>query len=530
MPSKEVYESTDQAVYTTSGGNPYPEPYEVQRVGRNGPLLLQDYHHIDLLQHFHRERIPERVVHAKGAGALGYLEITHDISHISAAKIFKKVGHQSPVVARFSTVGGQSGSPDTARDPRGFSVKIKTEEGIWDWVFNNTPVFFIRDPAKFPHFIHTQKKDPQTNLSHGDDPDMFWDYLSQNPESIHQVMILFGDRGVPDGYRGMNGYSGHTFKFVNESGDFKYVQIHCLADQRRGAFLTQEEAVKKAGESPDYATKDLFQAIERGEYPSWTCYFQEMSAAQAEKFRYNILDLTKVWPHKEFPLKPFAKLVLNQNPINYHAQVEQSAFSPAHLPPGVEPSADPVLQSRLFSYNDAHLYRLGTNYTQLPVNRSLNPVANFQRDGFMALDDNQGNRPNYKSTIKPIQYARRPYNFPGDHEVFVGQAVADLSEVTELDFEPPRALWTNVFDDSAKERFVNNVSGHLGNVSLDRIKAAQVAIFLAVDQDLGQRIAKGIGLKNLPSPYKPLPASSANRFAPNLKSSGQQAFGNLAKN
>ncbi|KAG0152283.1 hypothetical protein CROQUDRAFT_649651 [Cronartium quercuum f. sp. fusiforme G11] len=526
MPAKDVYNTTDEAVYTTSGGNPYPEPYEVQRVGRNGPLLIQDYHHIDLLQHFHRERIPERVVHAKGAGALGYLEITHDITDVCSAAIFRTVGKKAPVVARFSTVGGESGSPDSARDPRGFSVKIKTEEGIWDWVFNNTPVFFLRDPAKFPHFIHTQKRDPQSHLAHGDDPDMFWDYLSQNPEAIHQVMILFGDRGVPDGYRGMNGYSGHTFKFVNKDGSFKYVQIHCKADQRKGAFLTQEESVKKAGESPDHSTRDLFEAIERGEHPSWTCYIQEMSPEQAESFRYNICDLTKVWPHKEFPLRPFGKLVLDQNPINYHAQVEQAAFSPAHMPPGVEPSADPVLQSRLFSYNDAHLYRLGTNYTQLPVNRPINEVANFQRDGLMAFDINQGSRPNYKSTIKPLKYSKRPYTT--EHEVFVGHALADLSEVTELDFEPARALWSKVFDDGAKERFVKNVGGHLGNVSVERIKADQVAIFLAVDEELGKRVAKEIGLKQVPEAYKPLPASSAYRFVPNLKTSGKQVFGNQA--
>lgn len=232
-------------------------------------------------------------MHAKGSGAKGKLEITQDLTDICCADIFSKVGNSAPVVVRFSTVGGESGSPDTARDPRGFSVKIKTQEGNWDWVFNNTPVFFLRDPAKFPHFIHTQKRDPQTHLGHGDDPDMFWDYLSQNPEAIHQVMILFGDRGVPDGYRGTNGYSGHTLKFVNAQGNFVYVQIHLLADQKRGDFLTQAQAVEKAGTAPDYATRDLFEAIERGDYPSWTCYVQTMKPEEAEKFRYNIADLTK---------------------------------------------------------------------------------------------------------------------------------------------------------------------------------------------------------------------------------------------
>jgi len=458
-----------------------------------------------LLAHFDRERIPERVVHAKGAGAHGYFEVTHDISDLSCAAVFNKVGNKARATVRFSTVGGESGSADTARDPRGFAIKLRTDEGNWDWVFNNTPVFFLRDPAKFPHFIHTQKRDPQTHLK---DPDAFWDYLSQNPESIHQVMILFSDRGVPNGYHHQHGYSGHTFKFVNANGDFHYVQIHLRAD---GGFkyLTQEEAVKVAGENPDYGIQALFEAIQSGQKPSWTVYVQTMTAEQAEKFRWNILDLTKIWPHKEFPLRPVGKFVLDSNPENYFAEIEQIAFSPSHLVPGVEPSADPVLQSRLFSYPDTHRHRLGVNYQQLPVNAPICPVANFQRDG-PATFISQGARPNYQSSISPLTYKKKSYA-GAKHEKYLGHAQAELSEVTELDFEQPRALWTKVFDDGARERFVNNVAGHLGGAKSKEVIARQLSVFAAVDQSLSDRIAKAIKAPTV-KPLKCKTAAEAIKF------------------
>ena len=276
-----------------------------------------------------------------------------------------------------------------------------------------------------PQFIHTQKRDPQTHLK---DADMFWDYLSQNPESVHQVMILFSDRGTPDGFHRMHGYSGHTFKWVNEAGDFHYVQVHVRADKGFKT-LDNEQAGELAGSNPDYGQQELFETIERGEFPSWTVYVQTMTPAQAEAFRYNVLDLTKVWPHSEFPLRPIGKIELNKNVDNYFAEIEQAAFSPSHLVPGIEPSADPVLQSRLFSYPDTHRHRLGTNYQQLPVNAPLVPIANFQRDGFMALH-NQGARPNYQSSIAPLTYKKKAYA-GAKHEAFLGYAQADLSEMTE---------------------------------------------------------------------------------------------------
>lgn len=351
---------------------------------------------------------------------------------------------------------------------------------------------------------------------------MFWDYLSQNPESIHQVMILFSDRGTPDGYHQQHGYSGHTYKLVKDDGSFVYTQIHVRAD---GGFktLTNEQAGKLAGENPDYGTQSLFESIEAGKFPSWTVYIQTMTPEQAEQFRYNILDLTKVWPHGQFPLRPIGKLVLNENVQNYFAEIEQAAFSPSHTIPYFEPTADPVLQSRLFSYPDTHRHRLGVNYQQLPVNAPVVPVANFQRDGLMAFN-NQGARPNYQSSIAPLTYngqkgsidgGKRDYERLAKHETWIGGAFRDLSEINELDFEQPRVLWTKVFDDTAKEHYVDNVAGHLGNVKSAEIKKRQLAVFAAVDQGLSDRIAKAIGVPSV-RPLQSKPASEAIRFKPNI--------------
>ncbi|KIM54700.1 hypothetical protein SCLCIDRAFT_1221716 [Scleroderma citrinum Foug A] len=520
MSSQQVSNAENGAVYTTSTGAPVAEPYAAQRVGSLGPLLLQDFHHLDLLAHFDRERIPERVVHAKGAGAHGYFETTYDLSDITSCKLFTSVGKKVRATVRFSTVGGESGSADTARDPRGFAIKLKTEDGILDWVFNNTPVFFIRDPAKFPHFIHTQKRNPQTHLK---DPDMFWDYLSQNPESAHQVMILFSDRGTPDGYHNMHGYSSHTFKLVKDDGSFVYAQIHVRVD---GGFKTLDSATatRLSGEQPDYGTQSLFETIEAGKFPSWTVYVQTMTPEQAEEFRYNVLDLTKVWSHKDYPLRPVGKLVLNENPQNYFAEIEQAAFSPSHTIPYFEPSADPVLQSRLFSYSDTHRHRLGVNYNQLPVNAPLVPVVNFQRDGFMAFN-NQGSRPNYQSSIAPLTYIRNKATLTGNagsdneriakHETWVGGAFLDLSEVTELDFEQPRALYQKVMGDVDRDHLVSNIASSLGGVKNAEIKARSLAYFACVDQSLSDRIAAAIGCATV-KPLQVKPASEAVPFRARL--------------
>ncbi|KAK8869468.1 hypothetical protein IAR55_000032 [Kwoniella newhampshirensis] len=486
---------SQDTIYTTSNGMPIAHPYMTQRAGRDGPLLLQDFHLIDLLSHFDRERIPERVVHAKGSGAHGVWECTDDLEDLCMADMFKK-GSKCPLTIRFSTVGRETGSSDLARDPRGFSVKFKTAEGTWDFVANNTPAFFIRDPAKFPHFIHTQKRHPSTHLSGDDDSTMFWDYLSQNPESIHQVMILMGDRGIPAGYRHMHGYYGHTLKIVNRKGEWMYAQFHLISDQGIKTFTADEAAA----ESNDYSQKDLYQAIEKGDFPSWTMKVQTMTEKEAEeaweKKKINVFDLTHVWPHSEYPLREIGKVTLNENAKNYFAEVEQAAFNPAHMVPGIEPSADPVLQSRLFSYPDAHRHRIGANYQQLPVNAPVCPfaMANFQRDGQMAYY-NQGSRPNYLSSIEPIQFKERAYDLNKVHGKFVGKAVSFLSEIRPEDFNAPRALWQKVFSEESKQRFVETVSGHMGNCTEPEIIKRQIAIFREVSPDLGERIEKAMGVE-----------------------------------
>ena len=487
---------SQNTIYSTSNGVPMPHPYETQRAGSNGPLLLQDFHLIDLLSHFDRERIPERVVHAKGSGAHGVFKCTKPMDDICQADLFSQAGKECPVTVRFSTVGGESGSHDLARDPRGFSVKFRTEDGNWDMVANNTPVFFLRDAAKFPHFIHTQKRHPSTHLTHADDSTMFWDYLSQNPESVHQVMILMGDRGIPKGYRFMNGYAGHTLKLVNKNGEWVYGQMHMKSNQGI-QFVTQQDSFNYG---PDFSQKDLYEAIEKGDYPSWTVSWQTMTAKEAEevweKQGINVFDLTHVWPQKQFPLREVGTFTLNENAVNYFAEIEQVAFNPAHLVPGLEPSADPVLQSRLFSYPDTHRHRIGVNYQQLPVNasRTQHKVANFQRDGQMAFY-NQGSRPNYLSSIEPISFKKRTVDLDKVHGEFTDKAVTFLSEIRPEDFNAPRALWEKVFDDGAKERFINNVSGHMENCHGEEIIKRQIAIFREVSNDIATRLEKATGVK-----------------------------------
>ena len=455
-----------------------------------------------MISHFDRERIPERVVHAKGSGAHGIYKTTDPLDDLCLADIFSTKGKECPVTVRFSTVGGESGSHDLARDPRGFSVKFRTQEGNWDMVANNTPVFFLRDPAKFPHFIHTQKRDPATHLNHSDDSTMFWDYLSQNPESIHQIMILMGDRGIPDGYRFMHGYAGHTLKLVNKHGDWVYAQMHMTSNQGT-KFITQEDSTNYG---PDYSQKDLYYAIERGECPSWDVGFQTMTAKEAEDLwetrKINVFDLTHVWPHKQFPVRKVGEFTLNTNAKNYFAEIEQVAFNPAHMVPGIEPSADPVLQSRLFSYPDTHRHRIGVNYQQLPVNqhRTAYKAGNFQRDGQMAFY-NQGTRPNYLSSIEPIQFKERKVDADKTHGHFIGKAVTFLSEIREEDFNAPRALWEKVFDDSAKERFIHNVSGHMSNCHHEEALKRQMAIFRHVSPDLADRLEKATGVKGYKDIY-----------------------------
>ncbi|XP_078359603.1 catalase-like isoform X1 [Oculina patagonica] len=471
-------------VLTTGNGCPIDTKTSTMTVGPRGPVLLQDVQFLDEMSHFDRERIPERVVHAKGGGAFGYFEVTHDISKYCKASIFDTIGKKTPCVVRFSTVGGESGSADTARDPRGFAMKFYTEDGNWDLVGNNTPIFFIRDPIFFPSFIHTQKRNPVTHLK---DPDMFWDFITLRPETTHQVCFLFSDRGIPDGYQHMNGYGSHTFKMVNDKGEAVYCKFHCKTDQGIKN-VPVDKAEQLAGSDPDHNNRQLYNAIANGNPPSWSMFIQVMTFEQAEKFQWNPFDLTKIWPHSEYPLIPVGKMVLDRNPTNYFAQIEQSAFNPASMVPGIEPSPDKMLQGRLFSYHDTHLHRLGTNYLQLPVNcpyKTRGGVKNYQRDGPQCFE-NQDGCPNYypnsfNGPKDDMKYAPHKVAVTGDCKRFESGDDDNFSQVTNF--------WEKVLDKDAKERLVSNIAGHLKDAK-NFIQKRAVDNFTKVHKDFGARLTE----------------------------------------
>jgi len=480
--------ATSKKRLTMASGCPVGDDQNTMTAGPKGPALLQDVHLLEKLAHFNRERIPERVVHAKGTGAYGVFECTADMSKYTRAAFLSKAGKQTEVFARFSTVGGEKGSADAARDPRGFAVKFYTEEGNYDMTGNNTPVFFIRDPLKFPDFIHTQKRNPATNAP---DPDMFWDFLSLTPESLHQVTILFSDRGTPRSYRHMNGYSSHTFKWYNAKGEVYWVQYHFKTLQGVQN-LTRQEAARLAGEAPDHATVDLYKAIEQGDFPAWRVCVQIMPEKDAKAYRWNIFDITKVWPHKDYPLVEIGRMTLNRNPENYFADVEQSAFSPGNFVPGIGPSHDKMLQARIISYHDAHLYRLGTNYQLLPVNApKACKATDYQRDGYMRCDGNGGGGPNYwpNSMGGPgpdAAYAEPPVGLEGTGD-------RHPQELTDDDFVQPGELYRRVMSDTDREHLVGNIVAHLGNAQ-KRLQLRQTALFFKVDPDYGRRVAQGLKL------------------------------------
>jgi len=479
--------NTKSPLQTTSNGAPVDDNMNSITAGEYGPVLIQDFNLIDKLAHFDRERIPERVVHAKGAGAHGYFEVTHDITKYCKAKLFSEIGKKTPLFLRFSTVGGEKGSADTERDPRGFAIKFYTEEGNWDMVGNNTPVFFIRDPSKFPDFIHTQKRNPQTNLK---DPDMFWDFLSLVPESCHQVSILFSDRGTPDGYRHMNGYSSHSLKWYNEKGEVFYVKLHYITDSGIKNF-TGKQAKELIAEDPDYATRDLFEHIRKGQTATWSMKVQVMPVADAANYKWNVLDVTKIWPHGDYPLIDVGKLVLNRNPENYFAETEQSAFAPSHLVPGIGPSEDKMLQGRLFSYPDTHRHRLGVNYSQIPINCPYRvKIANGQRDGFMTVSGNQGSQPNYHPNSFNGHDSDKKFAPPAFKVSGLVQRYAQKHP--NCDFAQPGALFRKVMKDQDRTNLVSNIVGHLKNAKRE-IQERQVKIFYKCDPEYGTRVAEGLG-------------------------------------
>src|SRR5690554_5019 len=376
---------------TTGWGAPAPSDRNTLSVGRNGPLLLHDVHFLEQMAHFNREKVPERQPHAKGGGAFGFFETTEDVSQFTKAAVFQK-GARTDLLIRFSTVAGEMGSPRHWRDVRGFSLKLYTSEGNYDIVGNNTPIFFIRDPMKFPHFIRSQKRLPDSGLR---DNHMQWDFWTLNPESAHQVTYLMGDRGLPRTWRHMNGYGSHTFMWVNGGGERFWVKYHFKTDLGWESF-TNDEAAAMAGADADFHRRDLFEAIARGEHPTWTLKVQVMPYEDAKDYRFNPFDLTKVWPHGDYPLIDVGEFELNRNPENYFADVEQAAFNPANVVPGIGFSPDRMLQGRLFSYGDAQRYRLGVNHYQIPVNKPQCPFHNPHRDGAMRVDGNEGSTLHYE--------------------------------------------------------------------------------------------------------------------------------------
>ena len=472
---------------TTDAGIPVASDEHSLSVGPDGPLVLHDHYLIEQMATFNRERIPERQPHAKGSGAFGHFEVTEDVSQYTKAAVFQP-GTKTDVLIRFSTVAGERGSPDTWRDPRGFSIKFYTSEGNYDMVGNNTPVFFIRDPMKFQHFIRSQKRRADSNLR---DHDMQWDFWTLSPESAHQVTWLMGDRGIPKTWRHMNGYSSHTYMWANAQGEKFWVKYHFKTDQGIEC-LTQEEADRLAGEDSDYHTRDLYEAIERGDYPSWTLYMQIMPFADADTYRINPFDLTKVWPHDDYPMIKVGKLQLNRNPTDNHAEIEQAAFEPNNLVPGIGISPDKMLIGRVFSYADAHRARLGVNYKQIPVNAPQAPVHSYSKDGAMRI--NKVSDPVYAPNSKGGPAAdgeRYPTDSTWEANGQMVRAPYALRKDDD-DYSQANALINKVMDDAARDRLVNNVVGHVSGGVKEPVLSRVFEYWKNIDAEIGRRIEEGV--------------------------------------
>ncbi|MGJ0362516.1 catalase [Aliarcobacter cryaerophilus] len=470
---------------TTTGGNPIADNQNSLTAGERGPVLLQDYQLIQKLAHQNRERIPERVVHAKGSGAFGVLEITEDISKYTKAKVLQK-GEKTKLLLRFSTVAGERGAADAERDVRGFALKFYTKEGNWDLVGNNTPVFFVRDAYKFPDFIHTQKRDPQTNLRSNT---AMWDFWSLSPESLHQVTILMSDRGLPKSYRNINGYGSHTYSLINSKNERFWVKFHFKTLQGIET-LTNKEAEAIVGKDRESNQRDLFENIEKGNFPKWSFEIQIMSDEQAKKCSFNPFDLTKVWPHGDYPMIKVGTMTLNENPKNYFQQVEQASFSPSNIVPGISYSPDKMLQARIFSYPDAQRYRVGTHYEMLPVNRPIVEVNTYNLDGSMNFDIKE-----------PTKAFYEPNSFDGPVEdksyLEPDLAVGDIAKrydhrVGNDDFSQPRALFL-LMSNSQKEQLFSNIKDAMAGVPRD-IVDRQIALFEKVHPDYAAGVKKALGI------------------------------------
>lgn len=468
---------------TQDSGAPVADNQNIQTAGPHGPALLQNVWFLEKLGHFNRERIPERVVHAKGSAAFGTFTVTNDITRYTKASLFSEIGKTTELFARFSTVAGERGAADTERDVRGFAVKFYTDEGNWDLVGNNTPVFFIRDPLKFPDFIHTQKRDPKTNMRSNT---AMWDFWSLSPESLHQVMILMSDRGIPASLRRMHGFGSHTFSFINAQNERFWVKFHFKTMQGI-ANLTNDEAAAVVAHDREASQRDLFEHIEKGDFPRWKLHVQIMPEANAQTYRINPFDLTKVWPHADYPLIEVGIMELNRNPENYFAEVEQAAFNPANVVPGIGFSPDKMLQGRLFAYGDAHRYRLGANFESLPVNAPRHGVKadNYHRDGLMRFDGNGGDSVNYEPNsfggpTDDRRYAEPPLALHGDAEAYDNRVDTDY-------YSQPGALF-RLQSPEAQQRLMDNAAAAMDGVPVP-IRTRAAARFFLADEKCGRGIA-----------------------------------------
>jgi catalase len=479
--------STRPKPTTTDAGIPVESDEHSLTVGPDGPILLQDHYLIEQMAQWNRERTPERQPHAKGSGAFGRFEVTHDVSAYTKAAVFQP-GTKTDMLARFSTVAGERGSPDTWRDPRGFALKFYTTEGNYDMVGNNTPIFFIRDPMKFQHFIRSQKRRADSNLR---DHDMQWDFWTLSPESAHQVTYLMGDRGIPRSWRLMNGYSSHTYMWINTAGEKFWLKYHFISDQGVD-FLTQDEADHLAGADSDYHMRDLYQAIDRGEYPSWTLKVQIMPFEEAKTYRFNPFDMTKVLPHGDYPLIEVGKMTLDRNPTDNHTEIEQAAFEPSNLVPGIGPSPDKMLLGRMFSYPDAHRARIGANYNLLPVNAPKSPVHSYSKDGAMRFRNvsDPVYAPNSKGGPKAdtVHYGE-PAGWHTDGEMV---HAAQTLHADDDDWGQAGTMVRDVFDDAARARLVSNIVGHLLDGVTEPVLLRAFEYWRNVDKDLGDRVEQGV--------------------------------------
>ncbi|MXR35746.1 catalase [Neisseriaceae bacterium B2N2-7] len=471
---------------TTQAGAPVPDNQNVMTAGPRGPMLLQDVWFLEKLAHFDREVIPERRMHTKGSGAFGTLTVTHDISRYTRAKLFSTIGKKTEMFARFSTVAGERDAADAERDIRGFALKFYTEEGNWDLVGNNTPVFFLRDPLKFPDLNHAVKRDPRTNMRSANNN---WDFWTLLPEALHQITYVMGDRGIPASYRHMHGFGSHTFSLINAANKHHWVKFH-FRTQQGIRNLSDAEAQAQIGRDRESAQRDLLDSIDNGDYPRWTMLIQIMSEQQAAECPFNPFDLSKVWPHGDYPLIEVGEFELNRNPANYFAEVEQAAFNPANVVPGISFSPDRMLQGRLFSYGDAQRYRLGVNHGQIPVNAPRCPFHNYHRDGAMRMDGNHGStlayEPNsYGQWQEQPDFSEPPLQLSGAAQRWNHRDDSD-------DYSQPRALF-QLMSAEEQQRLFDNTARAMGDADIE-IKRRHVANCTQADPAYGAGVARALGL------------------------------------